>query len=191
MQEELNKSLHATIQIESFSLSMFSTFPNFKLGLTNLSIAGKDDFKGDTLIKAGQIDVVVDLMSVIKGDQIEIRKINLENANINLLVNAAGKANWDIAKPTPKPEPGKEEPPSNLNIGLQKYSLVNCSISYKDIPGAMETRLIGLNHEGSGDFTADRTRLSTETSIESLDYRYCGIAFPKKAKTKSSAEFYS
>ena len=110
VQEELNKSLYATIQIESFSLSMFSTFPNFKLGLTNLSIAGKDDFKGDTLIKAGQIDVVVDLMSVIKGDQIEIRKIHLENANIYLLVNAAGKANWDIAKPTPKPEPGKEEP---------------------------------------------------------------------------------
>ena len=189
VQEELNKSLSATIQIESFSLSMFSTFPNFKLGLTNLTIAGKDDFKGDTLIKAGQIDVVVDLMSVIKGDQVEIRKVNLENANINLLVNAAGKANWDITKPTPKPEPGKEEQPSNLKIGLQKYSLINCNISYKDIPGAMETVVKGLNHKGSGDFTADRTQLSTETSIASLDYNYGGISYLKKAKLNYAADF--
>ena len=47
----------------------------------------------------------------------------------------------------------------------------------------------GLNHEGSGDFTADNTKLETQTTIDSLDVNYGGIAYLKRAAIDYKADF--
>ncbi|WP_448635503.1 hypothetical protein [Pedobacter panaciterrae] len=59
---------------------------------------GIDSFAKDTLANIKQLQLNVNLMSVIKGEKYEIKSINLEEPKILAKVLKSGQANWDIAK---------------------------------------------------------------------------------------------
>src|SRR5689334_6943767 len=119
-----NENMNAKMEFSDASLSLLRNFPNLSLGIENLSIINVAPFAGDTLIYAKDIHVVIDLMSVIGGDKISIRKVSADDPVMNFLVNKEGKANWDIAKED-KSEPGKPSEPSQFKVDLQKYSVSN------------------------------------------------------------------
>jgi hypothetical protein len=189
VQEEANKNLNAKLHFEGVSLSLFRSFPNFSLSLDQLSIEGINEFKGDTLIKAKEISLTLDLMSVISGDQININKIFLDEPNIRLVVLKNGKANWDITKPSAPEEKSAPSEPSTFKASLKKYGINNGHIVYDDRTMPFYTEVFGLNHSGSGDFTADKTKLETETTIDSLDLKYDGVTYFNKAKVEYNADF--
>lgn len=189
IQEQANANLNAKLHFSDVGLNLFRTFPNFSLQLDDFSIEGMGEFKGDTLIQAEQIGLTLDLMSVFKGDEIGIRRILLDKPNIFLKVNKDGKANWDITKPTPPTVPEKPSEPSAFKVSLQKYEIKNARIEYIDETMNFFTRIDGLNHSGSGDFTADRTTLKTQTTIDSLDLSYDGISYFRKVRVQYDADF--
>jgi hypothetical protein len=129
-------------------------------------------------------------MSIISGDQIKIKSIQIDQARILARVLKNGKANWDIVKPSVSPTPEKPAEPSTFKAQLQEYSITNSSIIYDDASMGLFTRINGLNHNGSGDFTADQTDLETETKIDSIDLIYGGISYLKKAKVDYTAKFF-
>src|SRR5512138_3309197 len=76
---EVNKSLEARVNWRDAGLSLFGDFPNLTLGLKDLSVAGTRRFAGDTLAKIEQLEVVLDLASVIRnvrrGEPIVVRSV--------------------------------------------------------------------------------------------------------------------
>src|SRR5689334_22980744 len=94
VKEEANKNINAKVDFGDFSLSLIRHFPNFSLGIENLSVINVAPFDGDTLIYSKDLDVTVDLMSVISGGQIKIKSVYLDSPVMNFLVNKNGKANW-------------------------------------------------------------------------------------------------
>ena len=48
----------------------YVVFPNFSLGINDLSLSGVGAFEKDTLAKVPNIYVTVDLFSVFKGDSL-------------------------------------------------------------------------------------------------------------------------
>lgn len=189
VQDEANASLNAKLHFDDVSLNLFRSFPNFSLGLENLSIEGKGDFQGDTLIKAKEIRLSLDLRSVIGGGTLKIGKIHLEQPDIRLKVLKDGKANWDITKPSVPETPAQPEAPSTFRVALKSYSIHKGRLVYDDQSMDFKASLEGLEHEGSGDFTADQTRLDTETQIDSLSISYDGIPYLRKALLKYKAGF--
>src|SRR3954464_6472476 len=67
VKEEANKNLNAKVDFGDFSLSLIRSFPDFSLAMENLSVINVAPFEGDTLIYAKDLQVTVDLMSVIRG----------------------------------------------------------------------------------------------------------------------------
>src|SRR5688572_9736567 len=100
VKNEANKSLNAKVDFGEYDVSIFRSFPNFNLTLNNLYLAGIDSFKNDTLINTKQLEVDLDLMSVIKGEKYQVNKIFLDQPRIHAKVLKSGKANWDITKPS-------------------------------------------------------------------------------------------
>src|SRR3954462_12708320 len=90
IKEESNKNLNAKLEFSDVSLSLIRNFPNLSVGINDLSIVNNAPFAGDTLIYAKQFALTVDLMSVIKGDRIVIRKVNVDEPIAHFLVNKAG-----------------------------------------------------------------------------------------------------
>ena len=190
VQSEANKKLNATLAFKDISLSAFKNFPNITVGIEQFSLIGQNEFVGDTLFAADNFAITTDIMSVIRGSEIQIKSIILKKGTINLLVTDSGKVNWDIMKPSEtKPTKEKTSEPSAFKIALQKLSISETNIIYDDKQSGMFTQIEQLNHTAKGDLTADFTNLTTNSTIESLTFIYGGLAYLKKVKVDYKADF--
>src|ERR1043166_7588051 len=79
IKEETNKNINAKVDFGDVGLSLIRNFPNLSLSISNLSVINVEPFAGDTLIYAKNISIAVDLMSVVSGDQVKIRKVYADN----------------------------------------------------------------------------------------------------------------
>src|SRR5829696_458450 len=101
VKSEINKNLNARVNFADADLSFFRHFPRVSLALDSLYVTGTGEFATDTLISAEQIDVALNLPSVIRGDHMEIHSVTLESPRIHAIVSKDGVANWDIMKEDP------------------------------------------------------------------------------------------
>jgi hypothetical protein len=180
LSEEINKDLNAKVffNANDFSLSVFSNFPNITAKLSNFGVVGINEFEGDTLAHIERFELVADIMSVLKGEQIKIKAINLTKPKFNVIVLANGKANYDIVKPdTTKPDPNAKVEPTQFSIGIESWTITEGFISYVDQVTPMNALIVGLNHEGSGDFTQDIFDLNTQTTVQSLSYEFDSVSY--------------
>ncbi len=184
---EINKSLNAKVDFAAVDISFFRHFPKVALGLNKLQVTGLNEFAADTLFAAKDIDVAVDIMSVIKGGEYKVYSINVEDPRIHAIVTKDGKANWDIVKPdTAATAASTEQKPFQLN--LQSYAIRNGYVKYDDAFSNMSSEITGLNHSGSGDFTSDLFTLATKTTADALSFSYGNIPYFSKTKTSIDAD---
>ncbi|MEM9053382.1 MAG: AsmA family protein, partial [Bacteroidota bacterium] len=97
IKEQANENLRAKVEFSDVSLSLIKNFPNLAVGIDELSVVGIENFEGDTLASIGNIGLVMDVMSVISGDEIVVKRINLDQPSIMVKVLEDGSANYDIA----------------------------------------------------------------------------------------------
>lgn len=182
MKEEINKKLNAKVDFTDYDLTIFSSFPNLSIELNGLSVIGKNPFEGDTLVAMKQLSLTIDIMSVIGGGQIDIKSIQLNEPNIQLLVLKDGRANWDIAKSDSSTTETSGEA-SKFKVALRSYSITKGNILYDDASMDFKMSMEDLNHKGKGDFTQDLFVLTTNTQIASADLWFGGVKYLHHAKT--------
>ena len=187
VKEEANKNLNAKVDFGAFDLTIIKSFPNFTFSIDKVSVIGINEFNNDTLVSLDNLELKMDLMSVIKGDHIKIQSIILNTPRIQALVLKDGKANWDIAKPSADTTKTAEEP-SKFQLSLNKFAINNGYLLYDDQQGNMRAELAGLNHELKGDFTQDNFLMETMTSITSLDLIEGGVRYFKHVNTEIKAD---
>lgn len=179
--EQINKNINANVDFKDLSLSFFRHFPRVSVALEELQVVGAGVFAKDTLISAKEIDVAVNLFSVIGGKNMKIYSVNIDQPRIHALVTKEGKANWDIVKPdTAAATPEDTAASSPFEMNLHHYAIKKAYIKYDDASSGMSTELINLTHEGSGDFTADLFTLQTNTKADAVTFIYGGIPYLNK-----------
>lgn len=177
---EINNMVNAKVGFNDIDLSILKNiknFPNITLGIQDLSVAGVDAFEGDTLLSIEKINLALDLMSVIKGEQYKIKAIELKDANINAIVNKEGIANWNILKPS---EEKKDEANKPFAMALNKINLENININYDDLKNGMAIHLNNLNHSGKGDFASDEFDYVSNTNINQTSVLQGIVAYLNK-----------
>lgn len=175
---ELNRQLNAEAGFRDASVSFFRHFPKLSLRLDNLYIAGKDQFKGDTLIAAENLDIAVNLFSLFGSGPVEIRSVAVDHPRIHAIVAKDGKANWDIMKPSESAV--ADTASTGFKARLDQYSISNGRVVYDDNEGNIHLAIEGLNHEGSGDISAERFTLNTHTTAAGTDFSYANIPYLNK-----------
>lgn len=187
VKEEANKNLNAKVDFGVFDLTIIKSFPHFTFSIDQVSVVGINEFENDTLLSLGNLELKMDLMSVIKGDHIKIQSIVLNTPRIQALVSKNGKANWDITKPS-KDSATTSEQPSKFQLSLKKFAINNGYLLYDDQQANMRVELAGLNHELQGDFTQDNFLMNTITKIASLDVAEGGVRYFKHVETEIKAD---
>jgi len=182
VKEEANNNLNAQVDFGDFDLGLISTFPNFEFSINDVKVDGIDQFEGTQLAKIGNLTLKVDLMSVISGNEINVRTLSISDLDVNALVLPDTTANWDIAKASDEEEVVEEttEEPSAFKLGLKDLSITNANITYVDNTMDLTTTITNFNFHLSGDMTADVTDLVTKTTIEALDLEMESIKYFKK-----------
>ncbi len=162
--------VNAKVDFSKINLSLIKNFPSASVTINDLMIVNNAPFENDTLINAKQIVSVLSFSQLFKGFDkgIAIDKIIVDQADINVLVNKDGKANYDIAKPSETTEVTTTETPSENDFKLNlNYEIKDSNIKYFD--GENKLALENLSHSGKGDVSAVITDLVTETT---LDFSY-------------------
>ncbi|MDJ1494702.1 AsmA-like C-terminal region-containing protein [Cytophagaceae bacterium DM2B3-1] len=184
LEQEIAKKVNAKVYFdaEGFSVSLFKHFPNITASLEDFGVVGKDVFRSDTLLAVPKFQVTVDIMSVISGDKIKVKAVDLESPRILAKVLKDGKANWDIyiADTTQTEEVDTSQ--SNVAVGIDSWSVTNGHIIYDDRSIPVYTKVVNLNHTGSGDFEKEVFDMNSQTSIDSLTINFDGVEYLSKKK---------
>jgi hypothetical protein len=187
VKEEANNNLNAKVEFGEFDLGLISTFPNFEFSINDVKVDGVDQFEGVQLANIKNLTLKVGLMSVISGDEINVKTLSIFNPVINAIVLADTTANWDIAKASNEEETETSTESSPFKLSLKDLSITNANITYVDETMDLNTTITNFNFNMSGDMTEDVTDLVTKTTIESLDLEMESIQYFKKANIEVDA----
>ncbi len=126
-------------------------------------MVGVEPFEKDTLAYIQSINVTLDLMSVIKGNNYEIKKIKIIRPQLLIKILEDGTANYDIASASEESEGTEEtdETESTFNLALKNFEISNAIIHYIDESMGIKLEIFNMNHTLSGNLTADATTLKT------------------------------
>ena len=69
VKEEANNSLNAKVDFGEFDLTLFSSFPDFRFKIKNVSVINVEPFNGDTLAYIKELSFDLNIKSVISGDK--------------------------------------------------------------------------------------------------------------------------
>ena len=157
-------------------VTLLSTFPDLGLDIKNLRIIGQDSFSRDTLAYLPDLKVGLDLMSVIRGSQIDVKSVALDRPDISARILKSGRANWDIFI-SDSAAASKGQDTSSVNLAIQGWKVSDGRIRYSDltIPFGFDAR--GINHSGKGDFSKNIFDLTSNTTIDKLTATYAGTDY--------------
>jgi hypothetical protein len=176
-----NSNLLADVKFDDdLSISLIRNFPNVSVGIPNLSIVGRDSFQGDTLYAAQNTRIVLDIKSVLGGETMNIRKIDLDNPHINIIFLKSGRANFDIT-PVDTATTIDTAASAPISLDLKSIKLSNALIGYTDYSMPMSFTLKGMDFDGSGSLSNNIFTLANELKIASADMDFDGMTLMSKA----------
>jgi hypothetical protein len=192
--KELNRMLTAEVDFSDLKLSFIRNFPEAYVALEDLTVTGTGEFAGEKLAAFKSFSVTVDIMSVIKMDNIRVKSILLDHADISAHIARDGSANWNIMKPgekakvPPEEVPPAEVPPekdtsaSALKIALNKLEIREANLSFRDDSRKMTASANGLNFFLHGDMTLDNVDLNMKLDIADVNFLMNGIRMLNNAR---------
>ena len=157
-------------------VSILHSFPDLTLDIKNLRVIGLDSFSRDTLAYLPNMRVGLDVMTVIKGQEIKINTVELERPDLSLRRLKSGRANWDVVI-SDSAAAAKGQDTSQVSLAIKGWKLTDGHLRYEDLtlPFRMEAR--GVNHSGSGDFARNVFDLTSKTTATDLDMSYNNVAY--------------
>ncbi len=172
----INTNVNAKVDFTAFDLTLIRSFPKMGIKLNDLAVVGVDSFATDTLAKVKELQLDLNLMSVVKGETYEINAVTLKQPTILAKVLKSGKANWDIMKPD-SAVTASDTANTSFKAALEKYSIEDGKITYDDAALNFFLQAENLNHTGKGNFTQEVFTLSTLSNISKLTVKYGGIPY--------------
>ncbi|QKG58058.1 AsmA family protein [Hymenobacter sp. BRD128] len=176
--KQIAQRVRAKVQYNpaDIGVTLLSTFPDLGLDIKNLRVIGLDSFSRDTLAYLPDLKVGLDLMTVIKGQQIDVKSVALDRPEFSIKVLKSGLANWNILISN-SAAAAKGQDTSQVNLAIRGWEVTDGRLRYDDrsIPFSFDAR--GVNHTGKGDFTKNVFDLTSNTTIDKLTANYNGIDY--------------
>lgn len=169
-------SIRSELNFSRARLSFFRHFPALTLTLHDLKLKGSAPFEKETLIEADEVALGVDLRSVFS--ELRIDKIFLTNAFINIQVDTAGNANYNIYASKKDNGPSAAAADSgSASLKIKKILIEKSKLVYNDrsLPILINAR--DFDYEGDGDLSKAVFDLNSHMEIGSLDVYYARQAY--------------
>ena len=122
---DLNKDFRGATEIKESHISMFENFPYISIDLQDFKVFEDKNKQGVPLIKMKDVYVGFNLWTILTG-KMEVRKIKLENGNINVVQHTNGEFNIVNALTS---ETEIESPEEEFHLDLKRIELENVDIT--------------------------------------------------------------
>jgi AsmA protein len=141
---EINESLDAEVSFSEADINLWRHFPNFTFTFGDFRVTGKNHFKGDTLIHADELHLIISSWKFLLFDNFELTKLDLNKPRIHILTLENGEANYDILKNTPA------DSADHIALKIQSFEMEDGQIIYED--RSEKITISGDNININGDF---------------------------------------
>ncbi len=160
-----NIDAEVVLDIDKFSVSAFTDFPNLEASLEDFGLVGKGEFKGDTLLFADRFAISLNIISML-GDQMQVSSLVLDKPEINVIVLEDGTANYDIYIGE-SAEAEDEEESEPFKLALDHWGINEGTVTYDDRSSDLYAEINNINHSGDGTL-GDQYLINTDTEIENI-----------------------
>ena len=170
-----NQHLNGQLSFSSTGLSFFKRFPELTLTLNDFELKGSAPFANDTLAAAKEVSFAIDLTALLHS-RVQLSKIYLSQATINIQVDKEGHANYNVYKSSPQKNQAQTDT-SAASMGIDQIIIEKSRLTYNDASLPMRINARDFNYVGSGDLSKDVFDLHTHTEIGGVDFYYGGQAY--------------
>lgn len=125
----VNDAVDRKVEVESMSLTFFSTFPQPGLSITKMRIPG--DTASDTLLSLDEMVASVELFSLF-GDQINITEVTLRNPRFTYVINSDSTSNIDFLLEEEEPKEAAEEIASDFTVNIPAFRVTGGQFGYRN-----------------------------------------------------------
>jgi hypothetical protein len=176
--KQIAQRVRAKVQYNpaDIDVSLLHSFPDLTLDIKDLRVIGLDSFSRDTLAYLPNLRVGLDVMTVIKGEEIKINTVELERPDLSLRRLKSGLANWDVMI-SDSAAAAKGQDTSQVSLAIKGWKLTDAHLRYEDLTLPMRMEARGVNHSGSGDFASNVFDMKSQTTAADMDVTYGGVAY--------------
>ena len=180
IKEQINKELLADVDYTSYDLSIIRSFPDLYFTLNDLNIVGREAFENDTLANIKQIGIGLELMKLIRGEELQINSILIDEANVLVysIVTETGDtiANYDILPPT-----DSEEDTSDLiAINLNNLVIKNSNVFFADVSTGYKIAVENINTEADIKYIDEAAKVIAELTLGLVELNEVGTGMNLK-----------
>lgn len=187
VKKEAASMLDARLDFDRLGISLIRHFPHASLDLKGLTLVGTEPFAEDTLVSAGRISVVVNLMSLFGDSGFEVTRLVLSRPSVTALKLADGRVNWNIVK-----ESGGETPadtavsePSSFKLSMKDVRIDGGKIVFVDDSSKTAFSTDRLDLRLSGNMAADRSGLNLKMVTRNLRFMTGNTAWVRDAEVET------
>lgn len=177
-----NQKLKGELNFKEANLSFFNHFPSLTLTLTDFSLKGSAPYKNETLLSADEVAFGINIRSLLFDKKVNIDKVYISDALVNVKVNAYGEANYNVYN-AESTKTNKDS--SETALRLEKIAIENTHIIYDDKSTKILIDAKGFNYNGNGDLDKAIFDLYTEAHIDDFDFTYDGQSYLKNKKVNA------
>ncbi|HQQ96362.1 MAG TPA: AsmA-like C-terminal region-containing protein [Cyclobacteriaceae bacterium] len=151
LEKTIDRQINTDVYFDDIAVTLFRDFPNITVTLQHVSMVGRGEFAGDTLVKADELDFEIRLASLISGKETELKSIHLQAPTLMLLVLPNGHANYDLFTS----DASNTVDTSETGIALDEVRVSKGNLHYTDAGRKLDVWLNDLTFSGRGDFARD------------------------------------
>lgn len=177
-----NRKLNGELDFKEANLSFFNHFPSLTLTLTDFSLKGSAPYQDKTLVASEEIAFGINLKNLVFDGEVAIDQIFISKAEMNVLVNEKGQANYNVYVSGDK-EVKKDS--SSTSLRLDKIVIEDSHLAYNDKSAKILMDAKGFNYKGKGDLDKAIFDLKTKMEIESFDFAFGGEEYLKNKKVNA------
>lgn len=171
-----NRKLDGELNFKEANLSFFHHFPSLTLTLTDFDLKGSKPFRDESLIFSKEVSFGINLKRLVFNKEINIDKIFISDASVNVKVNEKGEANYNVYISDAKASTADT---SNTAMRLEKIMIEHTHILYDDKSTNMLIEAKDFNYLGKGDLNESIFDLNTDATINDFNFSYGGEVYLK------------
>ncbi|MFK7807211.1 MAG: AsmA-like C-terminal region-containing protein [Saprospiraceae bacterium] len=160
---EINKQLETELTVESFDLSLLSSFPDASATLYDVKL---DDNMDGALIEAKEMSFNFGLLSLF-GEMIKVHSIVIEDGALFIQIDRKGNTNYDIIKSSKVETLPEDSGVVGLAISMEEAQLKDVEFIYIDERVKQEMKMLVRDAIISGEFSSDRFALTSFAKMKS------------------------
>ena len=178
---EINKKVNAKVDYKDLSVSLFKDFPNLHVQIKGISIDGKAPFDSIRLADIPEFNMSLNFKKLFTDENLEIKKIGLNEPRFHIVVLKDGTANYNIMKETSQED--EKEVDNGFDLKIKELKTQNLDLIYDDRSLDLKMNIKNLNQEGEGNFKKDKYIYKTHATADSVDVVFDNIHYLNQVKT--------